>query len=299
MKNKIMKRKHSYSLINKLVLGFILRYVNGKSKKYVSDRGHRMAVYANDWIGLSIYLDGVYERDCIDDLLAFVEHIGIDGETTTALDIGANIGNHSILFAKYFSKVYSFEPNINTFKLLEFNSSYRKNISPLNVGIGDFDGKLLMYEDDENYGASSVIYADEAKSAVEIKVIKLDSISNNFENIKLIKIDVEGMELNVLKGAIETIKINYPIIAFEQNLAEFNDGEESPSINFLRNLGYEICLVQVDRLEWSKFRKLLIGIKEIFLGRCDTRNYFKITKVQPGNYPMLIALPRHYIDKIS
>ena len=80
-----------------------------------------MAIFSFDHIGHKINLDGVYERNELDFLFEWLATHSPDVFNGTAIDIGANIGNHSLYLSNYFEKVVSFEPHPRTFKLLEIN----------------------------------------------------------------------------------------------------------------------------------------------------------------------------------
>jgi hypothetical protein len=82
----------------------------------------QLAVFAFDHIGLRINLDGRHEKRTLDLIRNYLESVISGMDRTAALDIGANIGNHSVYFSDLFAEVYAFEPNPRTFSLLKFNS---------------------------------------------------------------------------------------------------------------------------------------------------------------------------------
>jgi FkbM family methyltransferase len=154
------------------------------------------------------------------------------------IDIGANIGRYSIHFSEIEnSKVICFEPQKDNFKALEGNISLnkRKNISPYNQGIFDKNTKLDLNICEENCGANSLVIERGGKKE-KITVSKLDDFlkEKGFGKVDLIKIDVEGAEINVLKGAKETIKKYHPIIFLEI----LEDKQEI--FDFLLSNGYKI-----------------------------------------------------------
>jgi FkbM family methyltransferase len=130
------------------------------------------------------------------------------------IDIGANIGNHSLyLAANCGSKVIAFEPNaslIEAFaKSVELNQ-FKDLISivPGALGAEEGHGEFRAHIPD-NIGAQSIEVGEG-----DIKITRLDSIRID-GTISMMKIDVEGMELEVLKGSIETIKKYRPILYVE------------------------------------------------------------------------------------
>ena len=146
------------------------------------------------------------------------------------LDVGANIGITSIIFSELFDEVIAFEPSKETFNVLLENlqTNNIKNVKALNYGLGDKEKESnIMIPLNE---ASSAAVTQEYKNIqnydfdkVEIKVGDLELKKEiNDKRIGLIKIDVEGLELEVLKGLKNTIKENTPIIILEMSCYKQN-----------------------------------------------------------------------------
>ena len=289
MNRTLIRRKVKSSIRDTI----ILKYLTKKSEKFVFERGQRMALYANDWIGLNIYTKGIFERDEIIDLLFILETIGIDLKESMVLDIGANIGNHTIEFAKFFRHVEAYEPNPHTYKLLDFNCSYRENISCHNFGLGDKEECLTLYEHPSNNGASSALRDNLNKNynKLEIKCFKIDSFLNKFHNVKLIKIDVEGMEHKVILGAEITISEHKPVIAFEQRLSEFTvPSNETKTIDFLRTLGYEMFWLKNSTTQMPWVFRRIKNIYQLFFGYVQKRQIISNNKVPTGSHSMIFAI---------
>lgn len=124
------------------------------------------------------------------------------------LDVGGNIGTHSIYYSK-FGHVHSFEPNPIAFECLVHNMQ-GTNSTLYNVAVGAENGFVSMSEvEDGNYGA---VYT---QPHGEIPVITIDSMQ--LDACDFIKIDCEGDEVAVLQGAAETIKTFKPIMCIESN----------------------------------------------------------------------------------
>lgn len=123
------------------------------------------------------------------------------------LDIWANIWNHSLYWALKWQKVISFEPDEETFKLLNINTSKYSNISIYNYALSD---KIYLYKmkiNKLNRWANTVV----PWWLRETKII--DNIIS--DKVKLIKIDVEWMELEVLKWSEKTINKHHPDMIVE------------------------------------------------------------------------------------
>lgn len=122
------------------------------------------------------------------------------------LDIGANIGVFTLYTSKYASKVYSIEPDKGHFECLthmvEFNDM--KNVTPLNVGIANTDGKMSFFHNAVNKTMYSTIQTSLGVSeTVEIDVITLETLftQQKIDHVTLCKIDVEGLEQDIIGGA--------------------------------------------------------------------------------------------------
>lgn len=141
---------------------------------------------------------------------------------SVVLDIGANTGVFSVLAANKCinGSVYSFEPKSSTFASLEKNISFCKNSRAFRIALGDQHGKrFLIFRGDSvsNAISDSTMMVSYSKSAPgeEIEITTIDDFVeyNNIKKIDFIKIDTEGYEKNVIKGAKNTL-INFkPVIA--------------------------------------------------------------------------------------
>ena len=130
---------------------------------------------------------------------------------STIVDIGANMGNHTQYFARYFDykQIISFEPIPDNFELLIANTVIYPNIKLYNMALSNFCGKIKMKRHWENWGAHFVT----SEGEIDIECITLDSL--NLQDVTLIKMDVEEHEPQVFEGAAETIERCKPIIILE------------------------------------------------------------------------------------
>lgn len=296
MKTIFMESRKAAPIRNRID-GFIASYLNDLSKRHNSSRNQRMAIFANDWIGIKINLLGVYEKNELDVLFHFLSPLKNLFREGVALDIGANIGNHAIYFSKCFSKVYAFEPNPSTYKLLSFNSSYSTNVEPFNIGLGDEKGVFKLYEDAENLGGSSLKLGDQTKAlTIDVVVERLDDLNLGLDGCCFVKIDVEGSEADVIKGGVQVIKRHQPIIVFEQLKSEFVGGT-TESICLLKGMGYRFCWYRagVNSKNWVARR--LFNFIELFSGRAHRVIYDD--SVPADRYSMLIAVPPRFQSQLG
>lgn len=126
----------------------------------------------------------------------------------TVLDIGANIGTHTIFYTRYADTILAFEPNPIAYECLEYNLR-NTNAQLYNVAVSDHPGHIDIIPQGTNYGAVYTV------PGTKIPTITIDSL--NLEQCNFIKIDVEGDELAVILGAKETILRYKPVMCVEVN----------------------------------------------------------------------------------
>jgi FkbM family methyltransferase len=269
--------------------------LDGLADRHLRERGHKMAVFANEHIGGFIHVFGVFEQEELDILFNFLEPLRDVFRAGMALDIGANIGNHSLYFSRIFNTVQSFEPDPSTFYLLQFNVSFRKKITAYNIGLGEKKGTFRLSEVPNNMGASVIVTdpveAEAGADCVDVQIDRLDDLDYRDEGPCFIKMDVEGFEPKVLKGGLRTITKHWPLIVLEQHESDFAEGS-SESILILKDLGYEFCWHQSGVRSQNTFVRRLFNIKEMFIGR--THKVVTAETVPAGNYSMLIAVPPRF-----
>ena len=165
-------------------------------------------------------------------------YINETGNKSCFVDVGAHIGTHSIPFSKMFSKVKSFEPCVENFSLLEKNVNINNciNIQIHNTALSDDVRSASVFRhSDHNTGQHQVV--DDPNGSIETATLD----SYQFENVDYIKIDVEGRELDVLKGAQETISLYRPLIQFEiPVMQEQYQSNLQEIIEFLTYRNYEL-----------------------------------------------------------
>ena len=144
-------------------------------------------------------------------------------ENTNIVDVGAHIGTFSLMASKYISpnyKIYSFEPVYT--KILEMNIEKNNLLEKVIFSSNGLSNKqktipgfYIDFNKSQNYGFIKVdeIFCENKNKETKIYLDTLDNL--NIENISILKIDVEGNELEVLEGAFNTILKNKPSILIE------------------------------------------------------------------------------------
>ena len=132
-------------------------------------------------------------------------------------DVGANIGNYSKYIFKANSRatVYAFEPHPNTYKKL-INKVKNQNFYPINSGVGSENKKLELFDYEDNDGSEHAslyknVISDLHKGTPVSHIVDILTVDdfitkNNISKIDLLKIDTEGNEFNVLKGAEKALQ---------------------------------------------------------------------------------------------
>nr|WP_319374361.1 FkbM family methyltransferase [uncultured Methanobacterium sp.] len=172
--------------------------------------------FDNDYIFSTIKnTDNFYEIEVLDSWNQYFDDVQL------ILDVGANIGNHSIYWSQLnnVNKIIAFEPIKKNFKLLKKNITHN-NISKVEIhqlALGKKDGfALIDKEDSNNLGATSLRFVEDE---TDIKIMPGDVfLSDKNYSVDLVKIDVEGFEIDVLKGLKQTIYQYKPILWVEINL---------------------------------------------------------------------------------
>lgn len=164
------------------------------------------------------------------------------------LDIGANVGALTLAMAKQVGgdgKVYAFEPGLVTFRRLQrnlsLNPTFRETVLPLQLGLSDSPGRLFWNEDPNNRGNASL----SASGGAPVEVTTVDDYFRDhpLERLDFVKIDVEGMEYEVLKGGVQTWQKFQPVLYFETMQAFERERKRPlfrPIEELLAGIGYSL-----------------------------------------------------------
>ena len=158
----------------------------------------------------------------------------------TYIDVGAFDGDTAKPFVNHFEKIIAFEPNPEVFKLIP------ESIEKYNVGLGDQTEtrNLVLPNNGKNLAAhGSVTRYSSGIKTFPVTIKTLDSY--NFTNVDFVKIDVEHFELQVCKGAENTLKKYMPTIMFENKRNEASDCKD-----FLESIGYQTKMFKSDTVAY-------------------------------------------------
>lgn len=186
------------------------------------------------YIGKSFDLYGEFSEGEVDLFRLVAKDRGV------VLDIGANIGAHTLFFAKAVGsggQVHAFEPQRIVFQTLCANMALNhiSNSFCYNIALGKSPGTVLVPQvrpwENFNFGGLS-LGSHQFGEAVEVKTI--DGL--NLSKCNFIKIDTEGMELDVLMGAVNTINKLQPILYVENDRKD----KSADLIRYIDFLGYDM-----------------------------------------------------------
>ena len=182
------------------------------------------------------------------------------------VDVGSNVGIFSLIGSQVFKNVHSFEPMKQNFLNLQNNIKINniKNIKTYNCALGSKSeyGQIVLNK--YNSGGSKVKKITK-KNENSIKIFNLDKLK--IKNVSLIKIDVEGSELDVLKGSKNTIKFFSPTIFVEVSSKLTNIK------NISSFLGEDYKIFSVVKYK-NKIPNDMIFVHKKILGNLKTFNFF-------------------------
>lgn len=147
----------------------------------------------------------------------------IGEELSIIIDVGANIGQFSNAVKTWYpkSEIHSFEPDPEVYQILK-NNLKSSDYTLHNLALSDTKGSLKFYRSEGSL-VSSIVKTSESQECIEVEAVTADSFLSDIHKIDLFKIDVEGAEINVLKGAHSTLKKSKYLlveISFDRKVSE-------------------------------------------------------------------------------
>ncbi len=189
--------------------------------------GHRITFFKGDYIGERIRRHGLYEYTTLRFLVSLLARMN----RPVVLDIGANIGNHTLAFSRHAGAVYAFEPIDEIFQLLHANIAQNglDHVHAVHTALSDQGGEALIHINRAgNIGSSSLHQRYDRSETQLVQRMRGDEALERLgvKSVDFIKLDVEGHELDVIRGLSRTLSGCRPLI-----LMEWNDEEATHRIN--------------------------------------------------------------------
>lgn len=262
-------------------------------------RPMRMFVELASTIDRHILSEGMFEKGVI---AALEKVIADTGATRMMVDVGANIGNHTVALSHLFDRVEAVEPHPILFRVLEANVLWNKrtNVTCHNVGLGATAGTATLEESGkeqsisrvrersvlppETFGLSSAAfgnsYAIELKDAHEFFSGFTEDLSRAF-----IKIDVEGMEQEIIESILPLLREHRPLLGFEL----FTKAQPDLARMVSGIPGYELLAIRMHDVGTNKLWRAL---KLLFTGRYYTLEPVDLEHLDDV-YPLMLLVPKN------
>ncbi len=166
-------------------------------------------------------------------------------------DVGANIGFYSLTMEEHFSEVHAFDPNPEAIRRLNENLVLNRLHVKVN-GFGLYNAEKEMHLHMENAVDPTACLQDvSGKNTISVPVMPLDKYieETDIKEKIVMKIDVEGAELEVLQGAVESLREKrFSLIQFES----LSEQHLAAIINFVKDVGYDVCVLTDSNLSSVK-----------------------------------------------
>lgn len=233
--------RYSQSLVNK----------NPQQKRIaVTSYGFKIRGTLDDYLFRSIYFTGKYEQEIFNILDKLVD------KSQLWMDLGSNIGYFSLYLAQKADKVVSLDANPNLINLLDDSAKINNfsNVLLINHAVSNNSGeKLEFYIAEKDLGRSSLLRYDDLKDVkkIETTTITVDDIVriHNLSPFGM-KIDIEGFEINALKGATQLLTSKPPkVIVMELSQRPEVLATPEEIITYLKNYGYTPYIIRGTSLQ--------------------------------------------------
>jgi len=206
--------------------------------------GLQFCIKTGTTLGSDIVSNGIQEYSLIKWCEQFLTSQGI------FVDVGAHMGTYSILLQKKCKEVYTFEPQRSTFDCLSIGICVNNgfNIKSHNIALGSKHRSGTLYHTSEDGYYSTLrpkILHNLGLPIMREEVVTVETLDSfGLKNVDFLKIDAQGSELEVIKGALITLaSSNFPPFIFEAFSTEWYKQDRELLLSFVRNLGYIVCPV--------------------------------------------------------
>lgn len=284
-------QRHHRDTLARMAAAWVGRWLARRAQRFHAEGLPQLAVFGFEHVGRAVTVWGRYERDELDLLLQALRAEGLlptsGPHPGLVLDIGANIGNHTLFFAPLAREVWAFEPNPRTGALLALNAALAPNVRVFHVGLSDKAGSATLHVPADNVGMAT-LQPGAPGQAVACTLQRLDDLPGLAqERVALVKIDVEGHEAAALRGGLQLLRRERPVVVFEQLASEVRADGGSATLDVLREAGYRRFWTLQPPPE-GRWRWLNL-LRRLFTG--DTLCLAECQRLAPRFHSMVIALP--------
>jgi FkbM family methyltransferase len=241
----------------------------GKQKRVIVRDGVNYEVDLAEGIELSLYLFGKFQSHITDNSFLKIK------EDFTIIDIGANVGLMTLQFAKLVPKgnVYSFEPTFYALerlkKNLDLNPKLAERVTVINSFVSeksDTNPNIVAYSswkvNGERGESDHPVHLGTPKNSEGVPSISLNDFveKQGLQRIDFIKIDTDGHEYEVFKGAARAIAKLKPVIIFEIGLYVMDEKNISFDFyyNYFKDLNYRLVDTKTEKeINLSNYRRYI------------------------------------------
>jgi FkbM family methyltransferase len=260
-------------------------------------RPNRMFTEISSNIDRHILSEGLFEKGVLDLLRDFCQETGF---TEIMIDVGANIGNHTVALASIFKRVEAVEPHPVLFRVLEANTlnNHLTHVRCHNVGLANENasGTLTSSPDNhalnrvrersqlapETFGLTSAQFSDEYRIELLSAIDFIGQFAPQLDRA-FIKIDVEGMEQEIVTAIEPLLRKHKPLVGFEW----FTHSQPELTQIVCSIPGYEVWVIRGHESGRSYIWR---AIKMLFRGRSYT-----LERLNPSHldavYPLALLVP--------
>jgi FkbM family methyltransferase len=245
-----------YGIRDKIIRGYCDPDRVGPHDFEVDYFGFRYKGNLNSFLDWSVYFYGAYEKE----YLFFLKDLIKDTTAPVFVDVGANVGCHSLFMSKYCKEVHSFEPNPEVRSKLEekIRTNSVTNVYVHGVGLGQKHEDLPFFSPKgANQGTGSFIaeHSENNLAGPVLKVVAADEYiaSLKLNKVDLIKIDVEGFEKHVLIGLRETMCKYRPKLTVEYSRTTMKSLSNLRELMDILPPGYQVKRIVCNRSQMLLF----------------------------------------------
>jgi FkbM family methyltransferase len=216
--------------------------------------------------GNSLVARKSYEPDVQNALKTLIGLDSLRNHETVFADIGANIGLHSLYLKSLYPQmlIVAFDPSPYSWTYMELSIKYNTidNVRIVKTALSDMTGTIEMFNWGEESSADSLRNTGRVNGVipnmVRVPVTRLDDIDDS-SRFSVIKMDCEGAELSILRGAKKLLSNNKPLVILEFNKDNMKSFEVDTSQieSLLSEVGYSLYSLDFIKLNHEKFEESL------------------------------------------
>jgi FkbM family methyltransferase len=229
----------------------LIKTIGARTRFITVDNGDHLITFSPaDYLGRSVFVKGHFDRDHVDRLMQHLKAQGVSVEGKTLLEIGGNIGTHTIYFALtgVFGHILTVEPDPRNFDLLQKNiaqNALGDLVTPVNCAASDIDGKIDFFLHPDNHGKSSPNSRSAADISITVPAKPVPAILADAgiaeTDVGLVWMDIEGYEPVACRSMTSLFERRVPMHC--EFTSEFYGSEKAAEfVGFLTGY-YEDCLV--------------------------------------------------------